>query len=81
MTVRSRSLPPSALREVESLHTKVCNRLKRARLDEILVLSPVLDDYRVAIEQVFNHVPHDSPFYIPYTIADSPERNCSPRLR
>ncbi|MFA6622704.1 MAG: exodeoxyribonuclease V subunit gamma [Fibrobacteraceae bacterium] len=66
---------PTRLREVESLHTKVCKLLENgARLDEILVLSPVLDDYRVAIEQVFNHVPHDSPFYIPYTIADSPEK-------
>lgn len=66
---------PTRLREVEALHTKVCKLLEKGvRLDDILVLSPVLDDYRVEIEQVFNHVPHNDPLYIPYTIADSPEK-------
>ena len=67
---------PSALREMEALHTEVCNLLQGGtRLDEMIVVSPNLDLYRTAIEQVFNAAKKDSPFYIPFTITDYPEKD------
>lgn len=67
---------PSALREIEALHTEVCQLLQSGiRLDEMVVVSPNLDLYRTAIEQVFNAAKKDSPFYIPFTITDYPEKD------
>ncbi len=67
---------PSALREIEALHSEVCHLLQKGvRLDEIIVISPNLDLYRSPIEQVFNAIPKDSPFYIPYSITDYPEKD------
>ena len=67
---------PSALREIEALHTEVCHLLQDGiRLDEMIVVSPNLDQYRTPIEQVFNAAKKDSPFYIPFTITDYPEKD------
>ncbi|MBR5412157.1 MAG: exodeoxyribonuclease V subunit gamma [Fibrobacter sp.] len=67
---------PSALREIEALHTEVCHLLQDGiRLDEMIVVSPNLDQYRTPIEQVFNAAKKDSPFYISFTITDYPEKD------
>ena len=69
---------PTSLREVEAVHTKICELLSQentgTRLGDILVLAPNIQDYKTAIEQVFDQTDQfskDSAFpYIPYTIAD-----------
>ncbi len=68
---------PTRLREVEALHTKICQLLSQndnTQLGDILVVAPKIQDYKTAIEQVFDQNDQfaaDSVFpYIPYTIAD-----------
>lgn len=70
---------PSKLREVEVLHSHVCKLLngsatangKPAKISEILVVAPNLDDYRTAIYQVFDQ---KVDLNIPYSIVDSRSR-------
>lgn len=67
---------PTVLREVEALHSKICHLLEKddTQLGDILVVAPHIQDYKTAIEQVFDQNDQfaiDSLFpYIPYTIAD-----------
>lgn len=68
---------PTRLREIEALHTKICQLLsqdKETQLGDILVVAPKIQEYKTAIEQVFDQndqFTSDSDFpYIPYTIAD-----------
>lgn len=67
---------PNAVREVEALHTKICKLLenKNTQLGDILVVAPNIQNYKTAIEQVFDQndlMNPDSVFpNIPYTIAD-----------
>ncbi len=68
---------PTRLREVEALHTKICQLLSQndnTQLGDILVVAPKIQDYKTAIEQIFDQNDQfaaDSVFpYIPYTIAD-----------
>ena len=65
---------PSRLREIEAVHSKICALLKSgARLGDILVLAPAIQEYKVAIEQIFDQSDQaggDFPF-IPYVFADS----------
>lgn len=65
---------PSKVREIEALHSKICALLKdkNTRLGDILVISPNIQDYKVAIEQVFDQNDSDkSEFpHIPKVIAD-----------
>lgn len=68
---------PTRLREIEALHSKICSLLakdKMAQLGDILVVAPQIQDYKTAIEQVFDQTDQfaaDSAFpYLPYTIAD-----------
>ncbi len=67
---------PTALREIEALHSKICHLLEKGRvqLGDILVVAPHIQDYKTAIEQVFDQneqYAENSLFpYIPYTIAD-----------
>lgn len=65
---------PSKVREIEALHSKICALLKdkNTRLGDILVVSPNIQDYKVAIEQVFDQNDSDkSEFpHIPKVIAD-----------
>ena len=69
---------PTRLREIEALHSKICKLLKEkesnTQLGDILVVAPGIQDYKTAIEQVFDQNDQyaaDSDFpYIPYTIAD-----------
>ena len=65
---------PSKVREIEALHSKICALLKykNTRLGDILVVAPDIQDYKVAIEQVFDQNDSDkSEFpHIPKVIAD-----------
>lgn len=65
---------PSKVREIEAVHSKICALLKdkNTRLGDILVLAPNIQDYKVAIEQVFDQNDSEkSEFpYIPKVIAD-----------
>lgn len=68
---------PTRLREVEALHSKICTLLaqnNKTQLGDILVVAPEIQDYKTAIEQVFDQTDQsasgsDFP-YIPYIIAD-----------
>ncbi len=68
---------PTRLREMEALHSKICKLLSQkddTQLGDILVLAPNIQDYKTAIEQIFDQndqfaVESNFP-YIPYTIAD-----------
>ncbi len=53
--VVSLSSAPNQLREIENLHSQICELLKsgRARVCDILVLAQNIQSYKVAIEQVF----------------------------
>lgn len=65
---------PSKVREIEALHSKICALLKdkNTRLGDILVVAPDIQDYKVAIEQVFDqNDSEESEFpHIPKVIAD-----------
>lgn len=68
---------PTRLREIEALHSKLCSLLSQkdgTQLGDILVLAPQIQEYKTAIEQVFDQTDQfaaDSDFpYLPYTIAD-----------
>ena len=69
---------PSRLREVEAVHSKICALLKGgARLGDILVLAPAIQEYKVAVEQIFDQntqVDRDFP-YIPYMFADASSKS------
>ncbi len=69
---------PTRLREVEDLHSRICSLLDPEKNDgetctfqDILVLSPCLDEYRAIIPQVFESAKKDKG--IPYKILDSKE--------
>ena len=72
---------PSKMREVESLHSRICKLLSekdaqgnpKATIADILVVSPNIDDYRTAIFQVFDQT-RDG-FHIPFNIVDSAARD------
>ena len=69
---------PSRLRETEALHSKICALLKNgARLGDILVLAPAIQEYKVSIEQVFDQTNPvgDSFPYVPYIFADSSSKS------
>lgn len=68
---------PTRLREIEALHTKICQLLLQndnTQLGDILVVAPNIQEYKTAIEQVFDQneqYASDSAFpYLPYIIAD-----------
>ncbi len=77
---------PTKIREVEALHTSICKLMQQgARVNDILVVSPDLDDYRTAIKTIFDQTPEkkkyasendkDSFLHIPFAIVDSPARS------
>ena len=68
---------PTRLREVEVLHSRICKLLTQknnTQLGDILVVAPQIQDYKTAIEQVFDQNDQFSAApgfpYLPYTIAD-----------
>ena len=74
---------PTKIREIEHLHSEICKLIKNdSRIEDILVVSPNLDEYRTAIRTVFDQTPVKGPskdqtgyLHIPFTIVDSPARN------
>lgn len=67
---------PTKIREIEHLHSNICKLLKNgARIEDILVVSPCLDEYRTAIKMVFDQKTDKNKFHIPFTIIDSPANN------
>ena len=77
---------PTKIREIENLHTQICALLsdkeKKVHVEDILVVSPSLDEYRTAISMVFDQTParddsdaKESLLHIPFSIVDSPARN------
>lgn len=78
---------PTKIREIEHIHTAICKLLQGgARISDILVVSPNLDNYRTAIKTVFDQTAvkwegentkeaKKGYLHIPFTIVDSPARN------
>lgn len=76
---------PTKIREIESLHSQICMLLQDgARVNDILVVSPCLDDYRTAIQSVFDQTPkkktgtnenENGYLHVPYAIVDSPSKS------
>lgn len=67
---------PSKIREVENLHTKICKLLENgATIQDILVVSPNIADYRTAIYQVFdqNGKTTQNGIHLRFVIVDSIE--------
>ncbi len=67
---------PSKLREIEAVHSKICKLLLQGdtQVGDIIVVAPFIQDYIVAIEQVFDQntfTDEEQNFpCIPYIIAD-----------
>jgi exodeoxyribonuclease V gamma subunit len=72
---------PTKIREIENLHTQICKLLRDgARVEDILVVSPCLDEYRTAINMVFDQTPVKAPkdeegfLHVRFAIVDSPAK-------
>lgn len=72
---------PTKIREIENLHTQICKLLRDgARVEDILVVSPCLDEYRTAINMVFDQTPVKDPknengfLHVRFAIVDSPAK-------
>ena len=72
---------PTKIREIENLHTRICELLNGgARVEDILVVSPCLDEYRTAINMVFDQTPVKDPknekgfLHVRFSIVDSPAK-------
>lgn len=68
---------PSKIREVEYVHTKICELLKdgKAAQSDILVLAPAMSQYRTALYEVFSETNAAFP-HVPFSIADvTPEES------
>lgn len=70
-------LAHSRQREVEILQDQLLflfEEIPDLKPRDIIVMTPDIDCYGSHIEAVFGNIPADDPRYIPYTIADRPER-------
>ena len=72
---------PTKIREIENLHTQICKLLRDgARVEDILVVSPCLDEYRTAINMVFDQTPvkaskdEEGFLHVRFAIVDSPAK-------
>lgn len=68
---------PNRIREVENLHSEICKLLEKGKsIRDILVVSPVLEDYRTAILQVFdqNEKGSKNGVHLPFVLVDSASR-------
>ena len=66
---------PSKLREIEILHSDICKLIKddKAKLSDIVVYAPKIDDYQAEVARVFKQTDTDYP-NVPYVLS-SPKRN------
>lgn len=65
---------PNRIREVENLHSEICKLLEKGEsIRDILVVSPILGDYRTAILQVFdqNEKGSRNGVHLPFVLLDS----------
>lgn len=87
--IKSKSLTiksaPTKIREIEYLHSDICKLLQGdTRVEDILVVSPCLDDYRTAIKMVFDQTPvklskeekkkNEGFLHVRFAIVDSPAK-------
>lgn len=70
---------PTKLKELEYVHSQICNLLKnnKANLRDILVLAPNIEQYKPVISAVFNQIDEtDEHFpFIPFSIVDYSGKN------
>lgn len=71
---------PTKIREMEILHSRICKLLQNgAHVNDILVCSPNLDEYRTAIYQAFDQNDYSKTsktnLHVPFAIVDSPARS------
>lgn len=72
---------PSKIRELEIVHSSICkllqNKQKNVTLKDILVLAPDINEYKSAIETVFNQIDKNDQEYpfIPISIVDYSGKN------
>lgn len=77
-------LAHSRQREVEILQDQLLALFGQShdlKPQDIIVMTPDIDAYAPHIEAVFGNSPHHDPRYIPFTIADRPERTSIPMLQ
>lgn len=74
----------SRQREVEILQDQLLDLFKGSsnlKPKDIIVMTPDIDDYTPHIESVFGNLSRQDPRYIPFAIADRPDRAGLPMLR
>lgn len=71
----------SRQREVEVLHDRLLDLFEQhpeLQPRDVIVMAPDIDGYAAHVEAVFGNVGREDARYIPYTLADRPERACHP---
>lgn len=71
----------SRQREVEVLHDRLLDLFERhpdLQPRDVIVMAPDIDRYAAHVEAVFGNVSTTDARYIPFTLADRPERACHP---
>lgn len=74
----------SRQREVEVLHDRLLDLFAREpdlQPRDVIVMAPDIDRYAAHVEAVFGNVPREDSRYIPFTLADRPERACHPMAK
>lgn len=74
----------SRQREVEVLHDRLLDVFERdpeLQPRDVIVMAPDIDRYAAHVEAVFGNVAREDARYIPYTLADRPERACHPMAK
>lgn len=74
----------SRQREVEVLHDRLLDLFERdpdLQPRDVIVMAPDIDRYAAHVEAVFGNMARDDVRYIPFTLADRPERACHPMAK
>jgi exodeoxyribonuclease V gamma subunit len=76
-----------AQREVEILHDQLLALFERAAGEgrplaprDVIVMVPDIQTYAPHVQAVFGRIPPDDPRYLPYSVADQPDRGSVPLL-
>jgi exodeoxyribonuclease V gamma subunit len=74
-------------REVEILHDRLLALFEQAARDgaplaprDVIVMVPDIQSYAPHVQAVFGRIPPDDPRYLPYSVADQPDRSTAPLL-
>ncbi|WP_266167866.1 exodeoxyribonuclease V subunit gamma [Dyella subtropica] len=77
----------NAQREVEILHDQLLALFEQAARDghplaprDVIVMVPDIQAYAPHVQAVFGRIPADDPRYLPYSVADQPDRSTVPLL-